>query len=329
MNELDLIRAFRTTEGASEPVGGARSAARQRLTTHISPPAPPRRRWLLPAGGVAVAATVAVALALTSGVEERQVAPGDAVAALNKAADAAEHGGGLGVLAADEYYYVRVREAFLSTSADGPEGTWSILVPGEFESWSARDASGRQRGRPVGRPSFPSDRDRERWIAAGRPSQAIPHTDAPVKRQRDPWYLGDHPMSYRELLALPTDPEALRSHIRDAAGDSGSSPDAQTFTLIADTLRHNPVPARLRAALYRAMALVPGVVFRGDIQDRLGRAGLGVSYDDEDARRQLLIFDPDSSAVLEERVTHVRSGELIGYRVVVDSGVVRSTRERP
>ena len=329
MNELDLIRAFRATERVPAAPGGAHAGARRRLTAHIAPSEPRRRRWLLPAAGVAVAAAAALALALTSGVEERRVAPGDAAAALNQAADAAEEAGGLGVLGAGEYFYVHVREAYLSTSTDGPEGSWSILAPAELESWSTRDAAGRRLGRAFGRPSFPTDRDRERWIAAGRPPQTVTRTDTHVRAQAKPWYLNDQAMSYRELLALPTDPAALRAHIREAAGDSGSSPDAETFTLIADMLRDNPVPSRVRAALYRALALVPGVTLRGELKDRLGRAGVGVSYDDEDGIRQLLIFDPRTAAVLEDRMTLLRGRRLLGYRVVVDSGVVGSTRERP
>jgi hypothetical protein len=330
VNELDLIRAFRATEGTpAAAAGDARADARRRLTAHIAPPERPRRRWLVPAGGLAVAAAAAVAIALTSGVEDRRVAPGDAAAALNQAADAAEQGRGLGVLGPGDYFYVRTRHAYPSTSVDGPEGTWSIVQPAETESWSARDASGRQIGRPHGRPSFPTPRDRERWIAAGRPAQGVPRTDQRVPAQANPWYLNDRAMSYRELLALPTDPAALRAHIREAAGDSGSSPDAETFTLIADMLRDNPVPSRLRAALYRALALVPGVTLRGELEDRLGRAGVGVSYDDEDGIRQLLIFDPRTAAVLEDRMTLLRERRLLGYRIVVDSGVVGSVRERP
>lgn len=327
MNELDLIRGFRAADAASASAD-VRSAARQRLSAHISPPDPPQRRWLLPAGGLAIAAAAAVTIALTSGVQERELAPGDAAAALNQAAEAAEQRG-LPVLRSGDYFYRRSRHAYRSISADGPEGTWTIMVPGESESWSARDASGRLVARPYGRPTFPTARDRARWIAAGRPPQSTRRTDTRVAGEPKPWYLNDEAMSYRELLALPTDPTALRAHLRKAAGDSGFSPDAETVTLITDMLRDNPVPSRLRAALFRAMALVPGVRFQGEMEDRLGRGGVGVSYDDEDGIRQLLIFDPDTSAVLEERMTSARSGKLVGYRVVVESGVVHSTRERP
>jgi hypothetical protein len=329
VNELDLIRTFRPDDDSPYPAGAARVEARRRLAAHVAPPKRQRRRWLLPAGGVAIAAAGAVAIALTSGVEERRVAPPDAVAVLKQAAEAAERRGGTGVLGRGDFLYVRTRQAFRSTSTDGPEGPWSVLLPVETESWFARDASGRQRSHPYGRPSFPTPRDRERWIAAGRPRQTATPTDSRVQAQANPWYLNDQAMSYRELAALPTDPEALRLHIRAAAGDSGASPDAETFTLIADMLRDNPVPARLRTALYRAMALVPEVTFRGKMMDRLGRPGVGISYDDEDGIRQLLIFDPLTAAVLEDRSTGMRSGRLIGYRVVVDTGIVGSIHVRP
>ena len=74
------------------PASGYRAEARRRLTRHVVP-----ARSVVPAlaaagGRVAVAARVALVLALVSGVEERRVAPGDAAAALNKTAAAAEKG---------------------------------------------------------------------------------------------------------------------------------------------------------------------------------------------------------------------------------------------
>jgi hypothetical protein len=66
-------------------------------------------------------------------------------------------------------------------------------------------------------------------------------------------------------------------------------------------LRESPQTPRLRATLYRALALVPGVQLLGNVHDRLGRAAVGVAFTEHTGLRQELLLDPETAEVLNER----------------------------
>ncbi|HEY1514907.1 MAG TPA: hypothetical protein VGF91_00730 [Solirubrobacteraceae bacterium] len=67
-----------------------------------------------------------------------------------------------------------------------------------------------------------------------------------------------------------------------------------------DELRNRPAPAALRAALYRTLALVPGIHLVGPTQDSIGRRGVAVAFT-HDGLEDELIVDPDTATMLEER----------------------------
>ena len=73
----------------------------------------------------------------------------------------------------------------------------------------------------------------------------------------------------------------------------------------------SPAPARLRAGLYRALALVPSVQLVGQVRDRAGRTGTGVAFTEVGLRHEL-IFDPQTSEMLAERevVVDARKAQL-------------------
>ncbi|MGZ6672938.1 MAG: hypothetical protein ACXVFM_11370 [Solirubrobacteraceae bacterium] len=59
---------------------------------------------------------------------------------------------------------------------------------------------------------------------------------------------------------------------------------------------------------YRALALVPGVQLLGNVHDRLGRAAIGVAFNEHTGMRQELLFDPDTAEIRNER-------EVVAHRV--------------
>jgi hypothetical protein len=75
----------------------------------------------------------------------------------------------------------------------------------------------------------------------------------------------------------------------------------------------------LRAALYRALKEVPGIRYLGRVRDRLGRPAIGIERTEHGSRRELL-FDPDTSAMLAERVVAVDTPK--GYGGTVPKGTV-------
>lgn len=116
-------------------------------------------------------------------------------------------------------------------------------------------------------------------------------------RPREPSW--QHPTS--EFLAgLPRDPQGLRERLE------ADSPPPRTgycgpLTYACDVLATGRVPAAVRAALYAALRLVPGVGVTSG-QDAVGRAGVAFVHHDE-ARRAEVIVDPDGGQFLGERDT--------------------------
>lgn len=344
MDDLDLIRSLRAG------VPGPTATARDRALSAVRAGRTARRRGL-PRGprarGVAAAAAIAVAVvvvALTTD-GEGTLSTGDARAAqkLNQAADAALRTPGPGRLREGQYWYTRSRSGYLTTIGDAPP--YSYLAPAVREDWLDRDGGGLARQRPAGDPIFPGPRDRERWRASGSPPLAVGDLeeielgacdDAPGG-DCGSFFLGNDAIDYEGLLALPTATDALYERLRDAAAEGGgSSVDDELFTIVGDTLRSTPAPPPLRAALYRVAARVPGVIYLGEMRDAVGRPGVGVARDDQGVR-SVLIFDPETGAMLGEEdrqlepVDYVdaRPGDRVGFVAYVESGVVDSTEERP
>ncbi len=298
----------------------------------------PRRSWARPAGvaaGLAVAAAATAALVLPSGdggLRPLGAAPASAAEALGRAAQAAA-GNGTPALGPGQVLYVRERSAYLATFGDPPP--FSTRTPRVRTTWAARDGSGRYVERTAGRPEFPGPRDRERWKAAGRPELGSPAPDSLAMRPHR-FDFGAHGLSLRELEALPTEPRALHAALVAAAGDAGSSREQEAFVIVGDLLRSAPVPPRLRAALYRATALIDGVRLVGAVRDPLGRPGLAVELTDGDLLHQL-VFDPETSALLAEqdalvhRVDYVDGapGAVVSSRVLEREAVVDAVGDEP
>jgi hypothetical protein len=339
MDELELLRELRD----DRPDDAARERARRDLHEQMRAAAHrprrgwrPRRRWTLAASGLAVAVTIAVTIALVTSVDDATIAPAPATAkqALERAATAAERQPER-PLAAGEYFYVRDRSAYLTT-APSEGGGWSALVPAERETWIDRRGGGRFSSRDAGKPRFPSPRDRARWEAGGSPSLSRGNGPTGERIKPQGFTAGGTSLTYEQLGKLPSGGEAMYRKLIELARDAGPSPDEEAFTIIGDLLRSSPVPAHARAGLYRAAAYIKGVRYVGEVRDELGRRGLGIELTHEGERRRL-VFDPDTSQVLvEQDVLTARMPDLgaapgfvMGYRIVLEQGVVKSDTARP
>lgn len=102
--------------------------------------------------------------------------------------------------------------------------------------------------------------------------------------------------------SLPRDPQALLDLIHERTKGAGKSPESEAFVTIADSLRTGVVPADLRAALYKAAALIPGVTV-GDRQATVdGRTGIAIGIPSPDGvARTDIIIDPTSGLVIGEQ----------------------------
>jgi hypothetical protein len=234
-----------------------------------------------------------------------------------------ESGGGAGTLpalarvaqaAADQaptntdlpYLYVKTQEDVTDMTVASSR-TWSVYRPVVNEEWVARDGSGRVRTVEAA-PRFVGPKDREEWEAAGRIDflahgwNSYTHeANVPAGHFRASLYDGV------ELSALPTDPAALAAWLQHRVKDSGENAgngfplSVKTLTLVAELLNDPLATPQLRAALYEAEGLVPGIEYLGQATDQLGRHGVAVGAESADSGVRTLyslIFDPKTSQVL-------------------------------
>jgi hypothetical protein len=228
-----------------------------------------------------------------------------------------------------QYFFTRSREAGVVTTY-GVDAQWSALYANERETWTAPD--GTIRFRVISKePEFLSRAQRAAWVAAGSPRLSSEHVS-------DNRIEGGN--RFLDITDLPTEPKALRALIEARKAPQFVHPpgEAETFTLIGDLLRETYLPPAFRAALYRVTAELPGVELLGEVEDPVGRTGIGIAYDGaSEGTRSELIFDPDTSALLGERQVvvgprvakslMVPPGTEIGSTAYLESGVVDSPPE--
>jgi hypothetical protein len=281
--------------------------------------APPRRRsragrrLLIATAGLAAAGTV-FALATGDGPSPEAVTP--AAAALRQAADAARAQDGI---PAGGYLYVRSVNASLAIGSvpagySDPEDSFldccEAFVPHVREMWLGdQPGDALLREREAGHPQFLSAEERERWIRLGRPElvSKTPFSGILAGLPARSWYHGP--------LDLPSDADAIYEQFKeDAEGDTrepGMPFDIHVsramFHHFSDVLREARATPEQRAAAYEALARVPGVILVGKTADHFGRRGVGVAIDIVENEpsgflyRYVLVFDPKTSDLLEER----------------------------
>ncbi|MEV8390988.1 MULTISPECIES: CU044_5270 family protein [unclassified Streptomyces] len=123
--------------------------------------------------------------------------------------------------------------------------------------------------------------------------------------------------TYRELEALPTDPDALLEKIEKDTEGQGPTPDQAVFEAIAEMLPQSTLRPELNAALYRATARIPGVVVRQGAIDAAGRYGIGLAFH-TDGDDVVWVFDKD-------RLTYLGTNKV----ALLDVGIADTTDQRP
>jgi hypothetical protein len=97
------------------------------------------------------------------------------------------------------------------------------------------------------------------------------------------------------VAGLPTDPDALLARIRKDYRDKGR--DVTTYGVIAMLFRDNQlIPPKTNAALYRALAKIPGVRVVENATDYAGRQGIGVAFGggNEKGHGQMIVLNPET-----------------------------------
>ena len=327
--------------GASAPIPAvptpaARAAARARLLR--APRRGARARGAPCSASPTAAVAAAAAIAVVSGLDEgqrharRRPPPREA---LRRVATVAEHRTGPGIPRDDQYFYVASEGTELTTRADARSRRLLLLPLHQ----APRDLAERRPARapaPAARSARGAlaDAARPRELDQGRAPRREPAAPAardamgPIRH----YLLGDERFTSAQLRAYDPTPQELFDRLRAKVGDRGQSPDGEVFVEIADALRESPQTPRLRATLYRALALVPGVQLLGHVHDRLGPPRRSASPSPSTTGlRQELLFDPETAEILNERrwwrpveglggpVGHRDRGRRLHKRAVTDA----------
>lgn len=106
---------------------------------------------------------------------------------------------------------------------------------------------------------------------------------------------------YRHLETLPTAPDKMLDWLNKSS-EGGKSDAQNSFVLVGDLVRESLVPPKVGAALYRAVARIPGVTLIPNATDAKGRQGIGVGrVDEESGLRDEWVFDKKTYEFLGER----------------------------
>jgi hypothetical protein len=259
-----------------------------------------RRRPILVAAAVAVAALVAAGTfvvlrapetrpALVVAVQEGDA--GDVQQLLDRIALAAAGQSPVSV-APGQFLYIKSKVSFIVIRDDGVRRE----PLHDRQIWLSQDPK---------QPSLLKERGRTRKIGAGG--------------RTNEEFVGN----------LPTDPAALLAKAYADTQGQGNGRDQEAFVYVGDHLFESlPSPA-VSAALYRAAALIPGVVTIDDAVDAIGRHGIAVARTDEViGSRTEWIFDRETFAYLGQREYMVRdahgmtAGTVIGITAVLQRAVV-------
>lgn len=126
--------------------------------------------------------------------------------------------------------------------------------------------------------------------------------------------------------ALSTDPATLLTQIHKL--DGGPDTPAEEFGNVADFMRESSAPPAIRAALYKAAALIPGVELMGSQTDPAGQTGLGVAYDTQGTTQEL-IFDQQTARLLAEVDTDDSTGKPTYWAAYLQQKIVDSVPNFP
>lgn len=301
------------------------------LPVNARPALRPRRRLvlaaLLPAaaaGLVAVALIVSTSDTPTGPPEARpeqsapQTGPVTAravlLAAAEKTAALAPETGGYWVTRQEMYHLYDV-------------GGYRVLGRNEVETWHAMRAGGQLVIVTRWLGAAPAtDADRAAWEAAGSPKQwtsagpdgkpgrqipAGPGTRKVGATTSSGFELAGRKLTYAQVQALPTDPDALKAYLIKADDEARVElrPDElerwrveMLFSSARILLTELPVGPRVRAATYRMLAGLPGLKLTENVRDEHGRAGAGIAYafrnEDGSTYESTLVIDPRSGALL-------------------------------
>lgn len=232
--------------------------------------------------------------------------------------------------AAGPYRYVRTQGWALNSAIGGGRVT-SVLASQQRETWRLPDGTGRVRT-TAGENLVDRIGSRETLDAALTERAA---SDEDLASD------GYAPPPLVDIDRLPTGSPAAFA----LAVSSGANTDIPAGALVAQHIQQlfaeQPVPPQTRADIWQLLATVPGVTYRGELTDRVGRRGTAITIDDDGTahglpERYLFIIDPATGQLLEydDILTtdpgklNVRVPAILSLTVYLDAGYTTSPTGR-
>ncbi|MER7171293.1 CU044_5270 family protein [Streptomyces mesophilus] len=183
-------------------------------------------------------------------------------------------------------------------------------------------------GRPVG--------DREEWKSVDGTRWGLRREYGDELRLKPDGAEGSRiPQNYRDLERLPTDPDAMYDWLH---GTGEWQKNLDDFAVAGNLLADNLMPPEVGAALFRAVAEIPGLRVVQDVVDEVGRRGFAITRADEsDSVRTEWIFDGTSLAYLGQRTIveketgpcPLKPGSVAGSRALLERAVTDEAGQRP
>jgi hypothetical protein len=337
LDELERVRAYRAD--VAEPDDATVAAARLELMEGIgSAPRIPasrrrgrstaprsrrrlarlqRRRRFALAGGLA---TVGVGLAGVLGFTTAATPVSALAAQMNQLAKVAASQAWTGIPGPGQYLYTASQGLTESDTAGNSDQECAVTQVEHRQIWIATGGSG----------AIADTRDQSKFTSAADQATCAAMDITDPSSQNSSWSnrfpAGGLSLPTNNWKSLSTDPATLLNQVHQL--DGGPDTPVEWFTNVADFMRESDVPPALRAALYQATALIPGVKSLGEQTDPTGQTGLGVAFYANGEPTHELIFDQQTGRLLTEEYFN-SSGALNDWSAYIEQKIVDSVPDYP
>lgn len=372
--EARMDAAAAEARAFGEAVAGSKASASSPSRRHSL--GSRRRRLLVFAGAAAAAGAVAGALVLSSGPTAQPASAAEilhqaaAAASGGPAATVPSPGQFLytKVVRTEIHGWLH---PLPPPSADLPVGViggtmkgphaFNALVPVTVESWTGSNGGGRYR-EEAGTPRFWSNEEEARWQAAGSPLP--PPFNAEYQQRYKGAFKGANEIGPRvvdmdhkgwgnfhlpDTSKLPTEAKALRQQVEaneiEVSGFNlmfGEAPrhldHEQTAEELFNVLREGRPTPQLQAAIFNALAELPGIKIDTEATDGAGRQGDAIRTAVKHGVRVEYLFDPEGGELFAARtilvdpaadrsLRSIPAGTVISEQDLLEEATVDSTKE--
>jgi hypothetical protein len=278
-----------------------------------------RRRFAL-AGGLA---TVGVGIAGVLGLTTAATPVSALAAEMNRLAQVAASQDWTGIPGPGQYLYTESDGLTTSSTAGANNQMCSVSQVEHRQIWIATDGSG----------ALNDIRDQSKFTSAADQAACAAMNITDPRSENSSWTArfpagpGGLSLPIHDWKSLSTDPSTLLQQVHQR--DGGPDTPAELFTNVGDMMRESDVPPAIRAALYQAAALIPGVKLLGTQTDPTGQTGLGVGYPYAGGQiHSELIFDQQTGRLLGEEY-YDQSGRLTSWSSYTQQKIVDSVPDYP